>query len=189
MFAERVGFEPTNRLPDLHLSRVLHYRSAIFPYLWRGAESNRRPPGHEPGELPLLHRAVWKTNRADRRAYASIGSVALWLTIFLTSRGEGGLEPPTCLSRRPLCQLSYFSIRDPTASQPRDRHLVDFASVFTSNYSQVILLSFFFSITLNSYPNLTPASLTPEIHIPRPPKILILPENLRSPAKFGAMWT
>lgn len=31
MFAERVGFEPTNRSPDLHLSRVLHYLSAIFP--------------------------------------------------------------------------------------------------------------------------------------------------------------
>lgn len=30
--AERVGFEPTNRSPDLHLSRVLHYRSAIFPF-------------------------------------------------------------------------------------------------------------------------------------------------------------
>ena len=32
MSAERVGFEPTNRSPDLHLSGVPHYRSAIFPF-------------------------------------------------------------------------------------------------------------------------------------------------------------
>lgn len=25
--------------------------------LWRGADSNRRPTGYEPVELPLLHRA------------------------------------------------------------------------------------------------------------------------------------
>ena len=38
MLAERVGFEPTNRLPDLHLSRVPHYRSAIFPYVFKQRE-------------------------------------------------------------------------------------------------------------------------------------------------------
>lgn len=56
--AERVGFEPTNRLLGLHLSRVLHYRSAIFPY-------------------------VLKATRADN-PFRVHRLLALWLTIFFT---------------------------------------------------------------------------------------------------------
>lgn len=86
--AERVGFEPTNRLLGLHLSRVLHYRSAIFPY-------------------------VLKPTRADNpfRVYRLCGSVVNNL-FYLCLIGRGCIS--LCLSALASCTfckrtLSYLA--------------------------------------------------------------------------------
>ena len=72
----------------------------VVGHAWRGADSNRRPRGNEPRELPLLHRASGRTSFAllwrDRVHDRVLDGVGAGMKKRLARRPDASHDPDHC---------------------------------------------------------------------------------------------
>lgn len=124
-FVELYGLGGRTRTGGLRLPRPALYATELHPDWWRGRELNPRPPGYEPGDLPLIYPASsnsphpWRTPVSPAFAVGA----ALWkcagLSLIIEEyTANAPLEGLPMRLARPMADLRMLHTSTKQPAQP-----------------------------------------------------------------------